>query len=371
MSNVRARRIRPSRRLAVLLAAIGLSSAGLAGATASAAHADAGQSGHAYLRSAHSWKYVSTEAGWSGGGIHSKNVLRARATHPGAWEGYELRHARDVNPAAPAAEVRLWSDVSQSYVSAEFGWSGNARGALHARPGQRKVGAWETFQLVATGGGTFALSVSPSSGQRFYVSAEEGWPGDGNGVLRARATRIGPWEQFATGPGSRNLRTGDDYPVHWKNQGKDVFANQFGLNRECVSFVAWKIYENSGGRQDPGSNAVPSDFMTYAINVDTDWGNASNWSRYASAHGVGRDNKPTPGSVAQWDVGGGMSVGHVAYVTAVGRDGSIDVEQYNLREDGRYSTLHFPKNSGVIDRSNGHGPWTVRWPDDFVHINGF
>lgn len=170
---------------------------------------------------------------------------------------------------------------------------------------------------------------------------------------------------------SRSVHVGDDYPAAWKNQGKDAFANLWGLNRECVTFVAWKIYENSGGRQVPTGNAVPSDYSRYSINVDQDWGNAANWSSYAAATGVRMDHTPTPGSVAQWNAGGGMTVGHVAIVTAVHADGSIDIEQYNLREDGRYSTLHFAKGSSAVDTSNGHGPWTVRWPDNFIHINGF
>ena len=54
----------------------------------------------------------------------------------------------------------------------------------------------------------------------------------------------------------------------------------------------------------------------------------------------------------------------------VDRDGSIDLEQYNLREDGRYSVLHMAKDAATVDRSNGHEPWTVPWPDNFIHIHG-
>jgi surface antigen len=75
------------------------------------------------------------------------------------------------------------------------------------------------------------------------------------------------------------------------------------------------------------------------------------------------DHNPTPGSIAHWPASGAMKVGHVGVVKAVNRDGSIDIEQYNLREDGRYSVLHLPRNASALDRSNGR-PWTVPWTAD-------
>lgn len=166
--------------------------------------------------------------------------------------------------------------------------------------------------------------------------------------------------------------TGDDYPVAWKAQPKDRFATVFGLNRECVSFVAWKLYRDAGGRKVPTDRSAPPDWATYSIDVDREWGNAGNWGAYATAHRVAVDHRPTVGSVAQWNVHRviGMKVGHVGIVKAVHGDGSIDIEQYNLREDGRYSVLHMAKNAGAVDRSNGHGAWTVPWPDNFIHVHG-
>jgi hypothetical protein len=77
------------------------------------------------------------------------------------------------------------------------------------------------------------------------------------------------------------------------------------------------------------------------------------------------------GSVAQWNVNNvtGMKVGHAGMVKAVNGD-SIDIEQYNLREDGKYSVLHMAKNASAIDQSNGHGAWAVPWPDNFIHVHG-
>jgi CHAP domain-containing protein len=165
--------------------------------------------------------------------------------------------------------------------------------------------------------------------------------------------------------------TGDDYPAAWKSQNRDAFATPFGLNRECVSFVAWKIYRDTGGKKVPTTRSAPADWATYSINVDGEWGNAGNWAAYATAHRIQVDHRPTVGSVAQWNAHtAGMTVGHVGMVKAVNSDGSIDIEQYNLRENGKYSVLHMAKNSKVIDTSNGNRPWTVPWPDNFIHVHG-
>lgn len=74
--------------------------------------------------------------------------------------------------------------------------------------------------------------------------------------------------------------------------------------------------------------------------------------------------------VYDWYPGIGMTVGHVGVVKAVHGDGSIAIEQYNLRENGMYSILHMARNSSAVDRSNGRGPWAVPWPDHFIHIHG-
>ncbi len=213
--------------------------------------------------------------------------------------------------------------------------------------------------LVAVGGA--AASAAPA--------------GHGKAAVSKKATPTAKKVATAntsSGGKPRGVITGDDYPSAWKLLSKDAFATVFGFNRECVSFAAWKIYENSGGRKVPTDRNPPSDWASYSINVDADWGNASRWSAYAAAQGVQKDQRPTVGSVAQWNVHPeiGMTVGHVGIVKAVNSDGSIDIEQYNLREDGKYSVLHMRKNSSAVDQSNGHRSWTVPWPDNFIHFHG-
>ncbi len=124
----------------------------------------------------------------------------------------------------------------------------------------------------------------------------------------------------------------------------------------------------------PTGTSVPSDWATYSINVDQNYGDAGDWANYARSIGVPVNGTPTAGSVAEWDRGsnnGLFTIGHVAYVTAVFPDGSIDLAQYNLRENGLFSTLYMPKNTTVYDTSNGLSPFPVSWPSNFIHINGF
>ncbi|HEV2371796.1 MAG TPA: CHAP domain-containing protein [Streptosporangiaceae bacterium] len=325
-----------------------------------------------YIVSNYSHLFASAEVGWSGSGAGSYGVVRARSGAPGPWEDFGLDYVHDWNPSAPANEVYIYSYAARNYVSAEFGWSGNDFGILHARPGSTTPGPWETFYITHNSDGTVSFSVYDFNSGPYYVSAEEGWTGNSYGILRARATSIGPWEKFQVN--SRFIAGYDDYPAAWKNPARDSFANLWGFNRECVSFAAWKIYENSGGKQVPTGENVPSDWATYSIDVNDNYGDAGNWAAYARSAGVPVNGTPTPGSIAQWNFGsdsGQFPVGHVAYVTAVFPDGSVDLAQYNLRDDGLFSTLHLPAHSGAWDTSNGHSPFWVPWPDNFIHINGF
>lgn len=340
--------------------------------TLPSAHATVYLSHSTYIASNNSHMFASAEVGWSGSGGSSYGVVRARASAPGPYENFSLDYVHDRNPNAPANEVNLYSAAANNYVSAEFGWSGLDRGILHARSGSTTPGPWETFYITRNSDGTVSFSVYDNSGTLYYVSAENGWTGNRYGILRARSTGVGPWERFQVN--SRFISGFDDYPAAWKTPARDTFANVWGFNRECVSFIAWKIYENSGGKQIPTGTAPPSDWATYSINVDQDFGDAGDWAAYARSVGIPVNGTPTVGSVAEWDRNsnnGNFPIGHVAYVTAVFPDGSIQLAQYNLRENGLFSTLYMPKGTGVNDTSNGNGAFFVSWPSNFIHINGF
>ncbi|GAB1646359.1 GH25 family lysozyme [Krasilnikovia sp. MM14-A1259] len=163
-----------------------------------------------------------------------------------------------------------------------------------------------------------------------------------------------------------------DYP--WAGltigQGGDQWGMGYG---QCVSFAAWMAYKNNGGDQHPASIPARGWFPSNGLDlgpVREAWGNAGDWSVNAKAAGYVVDGKPHVGAVAQWDNGsnrGTFTVGHVAYVTAVDADGSIELAQYNLREDSAFSTLRMT-TAGADDTSNGHPAFHVSWPDHFIHL---
>lgn len=163
-----------------------------------------------------------------------------------------------------------------------------------------------------------------------------------------------------------------DYP--WAGLTYTNGGDQWGMAYgQCVSYAAWMIYKNNGGSQHPPTipdqGWFPSDGLARGP-VRYSWGNAGDWNTSAANAGFRVDGTPHVGAIAQWangSDGGAFTVGHVAYVTAVYSDGSVDLAQYNLREDSKFSTLHLPR-SGATDTSNGHGPFFVSYPDHFLHI---
>jgi surface antigen len=89
---------------------------------------------------------------------------------------------------------------------------------------------------------------------------------------------------------------------------------------ECTSFAAWAV--RSDGLLDASS---------------PDWlGNADSW------HGTRTESTPHVGDVAQWDDyrNGAGSAGHVAYVSKVYGDGTIQVEEYNWLDSYNNYTGH-------------------------------
>ena len=58
------------------------------------------------------------------------------------------------------------------------------------------------------------------------------------------------------------------------------------------------------------------------------WGNANTWAIYASAQGYRVGDVPVVGAIAVWD---GGEYGHVAYVTDVQNENSIQVLEANYR----------------------------------------
>jgi surface antigen len=100
----------------------------------------------------------------------------------------------------------------------------------------------------------------------------------------------------------------------------------------CTSYVAWALARNRQ-RIDwfvPGSM------------------NAWNWPNVARAAGLTVNSVPVPGSVAVWPHVA-PPFGHVAYVTRVNSDGTVDVAEYNFPVLGR-DTFVFGTRTGVAAR---------------------
>lgn len=113
------------------------------------------------------------------------------------------------------------------------------------------------------------------------------------------------------------------YPALWCNSAQDSIVDNWGMfNRECVSYVAWKI-------------AATGKHMPY-------WGgrgNANQWPSSATADGIPTGSTPRAGAAAVLMSG---YYGHVMYVERINGDGTIHVSQFNWLVNGqwgRYSEM--------------------------------
>lgn len=224
-----------------------------------------------------------------------------------------------------------------------------------------------TLAVLAAAGTSYAASSATAHGSSKGASSNTG----SSNTVAANALSVNtvtPWVVSATA-----LPSTTDYP--WAgltyNNGGDQWGMAYG---QCVSYAAWMIYQNNGGGQHPpkvpDAGWFPSDGLSKGP-VRYTWGNAGDWNVSAANAGFAVNGTPHVGAIAQWVTGsdgGQFTVGHVAYVTAVYSDGSIDMAQFNLREDSRFSTLYMG-HGGATDTSNGHGPFFVPWPDHFLHVH--
>lgn len=84
----------------------------------------------------------------------------------------------------------IYATNSGHFVSAEFGFPGGYNGMLRAR--NPSIGPWETFRLCSDN----IHWIIDAWGSGLWVSAELGYGGGDWAMLRARASQVGPWEQF-------------------------------------------------------------------------------------------------------------------------------------------------------------------------------
>lgn len=121
------------------------------------------------------------------------------------------------------------------------------------------------------------------------------------------------------------------YPAVWCNAPLDSLVDNWGMyNRECVSYVAWKIAATKG-------------YMPY-------WGghgNANQWPASARADGIATGYTPQVGAAAILMSG---YYGHAMYVERVNSNGTVHVSQFNWLVNGqwgRYSEMDIA-SSGLI-----------------------
>ena len=141
--------------------------------------------------------------------------------------------------------------------------------------------------------------------------------GSGNVTILSTGSCGGDYPAVASGP----------YGPWGCNYGQDQAEDSWGmLNRECVSYTAFKVYQAYGYMPAWGSIGM---------------GNADQWPGDASAYNIPTGSAPRVGSVA---IGTNPyyfgSVGHAMWVEGISGDGSsILVSQYNFSSPGNYSEM--------------------------------
>ena len=128
---------------------------------------------------------------------------------------------------------------------------------------------------------------------------------------------------------------GGGYPNYLCNAPQDSIVDPWHmLNRECVSYTAWRASEES-----PIANVLLQEY---------NFGNAGNWpasaEQYGAKYGVTVSTTPQAGDIAirpaipgVYVAPGDPDVGHAMYVEAVNSNGTITVSEYNEYLDGTYS----------------------------------
>jgi len=115
---------------------------------------------------------------------------------------------------------------------------------------------------------------------------------------------------------------GGGYPTYLANAPQDSIVDPWGMyNRECVSYVAWKVYQKNGS-------------MPYWGNVSA---NAKDWPSLAAGAGYATGSTPRVGSAG---VIYGGPYGHIVWVDSKNDDGTINISQYNYGTPGTFSRMY-------------------------------
>jgi peptidoglycan DL-endopeptidase CwlO len=138
-------------------------------------------------------------------------------------------------------------------------------------------------------------------------------------ISKLRAAQIAANARFSGGAAGSGPTCGGGYPSKWCNAPQDSLIDDWGMyNRECVSYTAFRVAES--GRNMPYWGGR---------------GNANQWVSDAQSAGIPVDHNPQAGDVAISLAG---AFGHAMYVESVNGNGTINISQYNVNLDGRFST---------------------------------
>ncbi len=121
------------------------------------------------------------------------------------------------------------------------------------------------------------------------------------------------------------------YPAEYANASYYAYIpDRWGMYaRQCVSYVAWKVYQKNG-------------YMPY-------WGGVGNANQWPGNARSGYGNGGTPIATGYTPRVGSAGVimageaGHIVWVEAVNGDGTIDVSQYNYYNAGGSGWGHYSK----------------------------
>lgn len=194
----------------------------------------------------------------------------------------------------------------------------------HAR-GLLQIPGWET---MAPGVAAQAVQVSA------FPDRYAAWQDAAVQIIQAAAgvdvSALGGCSSSFT-PGS--IPTEDTYGPYWQSangraDGVDPWNFYWG---ECVSYAAWMVR----------TTTAYTDFVNNWNHngVTAHYGNAYQWQAAAVMSGIPVDTVPAVGSIALHVQGvTSYRVGHVAFVTGVNADGTINVSEYNFAGRHIYGT---------------------------------
>jgi surface antigen/peptidoglycan hydrolase CwlO-like protein len=194
----------------------------------------------------------------------------------------------------------------------------NSRGALVAKEQERATilaktqGQESAYQSLANDRESRKLEVQRA--QQAEIEAAMARAGGGGAVVTLPGTSGGyPWNDS-------NCYVDGNAWSYGGIDGNGTDGMGYGC-RQCVSYVAWRAYKETGYA---------------AIN----WGNANNMPSNARAAGFSTGSTPRAGSAGVISAG---AYGHVVWIDAVNGDGTVDVSQYNYYNAGGSGWGHYSK----------------------------